>query len=170
MATLTPIPTVRGAYRLIEPIGRGTTNWPASWNWHLGTASLTLDKTITTMVQVDQPIGGGYSSSGYAVSQNVTDFPTWDWFDGVSQVGSFTGGYLITKQFSDLTVTADLDFRYWVLADNNVTVNSRETWLIGDAGSTQTIPSGRTLFIDVEIRVTVNSPWGLEVIMKYWIV
>lgn len=156
---ITAIPTVRGAYRLAELFARGSGNWPASWNWHLGTNATTLTNASVTMAAATQPTGGGYSSSGYALAQNSTDFPTWDFFDGVTQIGIFEGGYTFTKQLSLAASGGNIDFQYWILADNNVTVNSRELYTIGDAGKTETISDGKTGFFDIEIRVTVNSPF-----------
>lgn len=152
--TIVAVPTVRGEYRFIECMARGAANWPASWNWHLATAAPVLDKTTVTLSEATQSSGGGYSSSGYALAQNSTDFPTWDWYDGVAQIGSFTGGYTVTKQLSLTASGGDISFRYWMLCDD-AAVGSREIYLIGDAGQTETISDGRTAFIDVEIRKTV---------------
>jgi len=136
----------------MELIARGTANWPASWNWHLATDTPALDNTIITLSEATQTSGGGYSASGVALAQNSTDFPTFDWFDGVAQVGSFEGGYTLTKQMTFLASGASVPFRYWLLCDNNVTVGSREVYYIGDAGQTETIPDGKSTFIDVELR------------------
>ena len=97
--------------------------------------------------------GNGYTSGGYQLTPNSTDFDTWTEDD--------TNDRGLVK-IKDVTWTASGGAipgsgnaaRYVVLLDDNATVASREVYCYWDLGTDVTTPNGVTLTLqDLEIRI-----------------
>ena len=98
--------------------------------------------------------GDGYTTGGYELHRDSTDFDTWTQTDGSD---------IAFVQLKDLTwvasggaipVSGD-GARWAVLTDDNATLNSREVYAYFDLVSDRSVSSGQSLTLqDTELRLT----------------
>jgi len=99
--------------------------------------------------------GNGYTTGGYSLSRNATDFDV-----GPTEVDASDYAYI---QIKDIVWTASggnlpasgNGARYAVLTDDNVTEGSRDVLAFFDLSSDRTVSTGQTLTLqNCELRLT----------------
>jgi hypothetical protein len=138
--------TNRGKFKMLGWSFRGTTR---PTNFYLIAFTAATAPTVDTNVVSDHTeiaAGNGYTTGGYQLTPNSTDFDVHTEDDGANT------GYIEIK---DVVWTASggaipasgNPARYFALTDDNVTVSAREVYASFDDGATHTASSGQTLTV-----------------------
>ena len=146
--------TNRGKYNMLDAIFRATA-LPTNFYVGLVTSATAPTQDINTFSELTEiAAGNGYTTGGYSLARNSTDFDTLTEDDG-GDVGLI--------QIKDVTWTASGGpipssgggARYAVLLDDNGTVGSREVWAYWDLVSDRSVQDGSPFtLIDLELRAT----------------
>lgn len=145
--------TNKGKAHALGVCFRGVTP-PTNYYVALVTDATVPDADTNTLSQLTEiAAGNGYTTGGYQLSRNSTDFDT------LTEDDSLDKGLV---QLKDIAWTASggsipasgSGARYAVLTDDNGTIGSREVYLWWDLTSARTATAGQTMtFQDAEISV-----------------
>lgn len=145
--------TNKGKYRVLELL-RGAT---LPTNFYVALLDDASTPTADTNVMSDLTeiaAGNGYSSGGYSLTPNATDF------DSLTENDTDDRGEL---QIKDVVWTASGGSipdtgdgaRWAVLTDDHTTVADREVWQYFDLSENRKVSDGQDLTLqDIEIRIT----------------
>lgn len=104
--------------------------------------------TLSQLTEVAQ--GAGYSSGGFSVARNSTDWPTLTENDGSTGIVK-----IVAKDWGQVAVGAGVTFplsgagaRYAVLLGPHATPGSREVFYVHDLVSDKTVSEGQELKVD----------------------
>jgi hypothetical protein len=142
--------TNKGAYNILNCTFRGGT-LPTVYKAMLATSAAAPTADTNTFSELTEVTGGtGYTAGGTSVSKNSTDFDT------LTEVDASDWSLIQMKDYAYTATGGSISsIRYFVLADDNVTVGSREVWAAWDLGSTITLTTGQTLTIqNAELKLT----------------
>jgi len=144
--------TNRGIYNLLDAIFRGATI-PTNFYIALVTSAATPSSDTNTFSELTEiAAGNGYTTGGYQLSRNSTDFDVLT-EDDINN--------LAYTQIKDVVWTASggaipgsgSGARYAVLLDDNATIASREVWAFWDLTSDRTVSDGQALTLqDCELK------------------
>lgn len=152
--------TNRGKLRLLEMALRGTYNGgslPTNLYIALVTSATAPTVDINTMSELTEiAAGNGYTSGGYSLSRNATDF------DVLTEDDSGDQAYI---QIKDVVFTASggtlpgsgNGARYAVLTDDNVTVGSREVLGWWSLGSDQQVSDTQAITLE-DLQINATTP------------
>jgi hypothetical protein len=131
-------------YELLDQVLRRST-MPTNYYVALVTSAVAPSADTNTLGQLTEiAAGNGYTTGGYQLTPNATDFDT------STEDDTNDRGYI---QLKDITWTASggsipasgSGARYAVLTDDNVTVGSREVLLYWDLGADRSVSNGQSL-------------------------
>jgi len=148
--------TNKGKYRMLGAIFRGET-LPVNFHVALVTSATVPDADTNTLSDLTEIANGqGYTTGGYQLSKNSTDFDVWTEDDdndrGLIQVKD------IGWTASGVALPASGDgARYAVLLDANATVANREVWAWWDLSSDRAVSDGQTLTLQ-NLELRLNAP------------
>jgi len=98
--------------------------------------------------------GNGYTTGGYQLTRNATDFDVWTEVDASDYALLQIKDVVWTASGGPIPASGN-GARYAVLTDDNVTQGSREVYFYWDLVSDRSVSSGQTLTLqDMETRVT----------------
>jgi|SRR3972149_8068426 len=143
--------TNRLKYNILNWIFRAQTT-PTNFYVALVTSAVAPTQDINTLSQLTEiTAGNGYTTGGYQLAKNATDFDTLTEDDtndkGIIKVKDVTW----TASGGNLPASGN-GARYAVLTDDNVTVGSREVLGYWDLTSDRTVSDGQNLTLqDLEI-------------------
>jgi hypothetical protein len=146
--------TNRGKLRTLQGF-LGNTQIPANFNIHLITPATAPTAGVDILNSLGQVAdGNGYSTAGYSLNRDTTDFDTFTEQDTGSR--SFA-------QIKDVVWTASggaipsggSGARYAVLTDANATITSRNVYYYWDLTSERTVSDGQTLTIQ-DMQINAN--------------
>lgn len=152
--------TRRGARRRDEVFFQGVAA-PANFFVAFVTSATTPTIDTVTLSQLTEVAqGAGYSSGGFSVARNTTDWPTI-----VENDGSTNLVKTIAKDWGQVAVGAGVTFplsgsgaRYAVLLGPHATPGSREVWAWFDLVSDKTVSEGQELKVDDPYVATDVTP------------
>lgn len=136
--------TNKGKFRILGIVFRGVTP-PTNFYVALVTSATAPDADTNTLSQLTEIANGnGYTTGGYQLSRNSTDF------DALTEDDSGDKGLV---QIKDVVWTASggslpasgNGARYAVLLDDNGTVGSREVYAWWDLSSDRSVSVGQTI-------------------------
>lgn len=140
-------------YKLLGWVFRTETQ-PTNFYVPLVTSTTAPTQDINTLSELTEiAAGNGYTSGGYQLSKNSTDFDVWT-EDDVNDRGLI--------QIKDITWSASggpipssgNGARYAVLTDDNGTIGSREVYAYWDLTSDRSVSDGQDLTLqDCELRI-----------------
>jgi hypothetical protein len=131
-------------YELLDQVLRRST-MPTNYYVALVTSAVAPSADTNTLSQLTEiAAGNGYTTGGYQLTPNSTDF------DVSTEDDTNDRGYI---QLKDITWTASggsvpasgSGARYAVLTDDNVTVGSRKVLLYWDLGADRSVSNGQSL-------------------------
>jgi hypothetical protein len=131
-------------YELLDQVLRRST-MPTNYYVALVTSAVAPSADTNTLGQLTEiAAGNGYTTGGYQLTPNATDFDT------STEDDTNDRGFI---QLKDITWTASggsipasgSGARYAVLTDDNVTVGSREVLLYWDLGADRSVSNGQSL-------------------------
>jgi hypothetical protein len=145
--------TNKGAYRFLSQLFRGGAI-PANLYVALVTSSPAPTADTNTLGQLTEiGAGNGYTSGGYQLTPNSTDFDTLTENDSNDRGEVLLKDIVWTASGGSIPASGN-PARYAILTDNNATVGSREVYGYWDLGSNISFASGNTLTRqDFEIRL-----------------
>lgn len=146
--------TNKGKYRILDAVFRGAT-LPSNFYVALVTSASAPDADTNIFSELTEIANGnGYTTGGYQLSLNSTDF------DSLIENDTDDRGEL---QIKDIVWTATgggipasgNGARYAVLLDDNGTIANREVWAFWDLSSDRSVSNTQTLTLqDCELRLT----------------
>lgn len=146
--------TNKGKYRMLDWVFRATAA-PTNFFVALVTSAAAPTADTNTLSQLTEIANGnGYTTGGYSLTKNSTDF------DVLNENDANDRGEIQIKDVAWTAATGSLPAsgggaRYAVLVDDNATVGSREVLAYWDLTSDRTISVGQTLTLqDLELRFT----------------
>lgn len=145
--------TRRGVYRALGVLFRGETP-PTNFYVMLITSAVSPSATTTTITAsslIEVANGNGYTTGGFQLDRNSTDFP--DFVEAAtSYVRAIDASW--TASLGDIPASGNPP-RWAVLTDDNATVGDREVWAYHDLTTTYSATSGQTITIpDIELSLT----------------
>lgn len=146
--------TNRGVYLLAAYAFRGATI-PANFYVALITSGTTPTVDTNTMADVTEiAAGNGYTSGGFQLSRNSTDFDVLS-EDDTGDLGSLQIKDIVWTASGGSIPASGNGARYAVLTDDNGTVGSREVYMWWDLTSDRSVSDGQTLTLqNCEMRLT----------------
>jgi len=155
MATLVGF-TNRGMYRILGVILRAETP-PTNFYVALVTDATAPGPDINTLSDLTEiAAGNGYTSGGYSLNRNSTDFDTWTEDDTNDEALMQVKDVAWTASGGAIPGSGD-GARYAVLLDDDGTVANREVWAYWDLGSARSVSNGQTLTLqDLELNLATN--------------
>jgi hypothetical protein len=136
--------TNKGKYRILGVTFRAETP-PTNFYVALATSAVTPDADTNTFGQLTEIANGnGYTTGGYQLSRNSTDFPDWTEVDASDWATLLMKDIVWTASGGNLPGSG-AGARWAALLDDNVTVGSREVWAWYDLTSDRTVSNGQTL-------------------------
>lgn len=146
--------TNKGKFRILDIVFRNGTE-PTNLYVALVTSAVAPTADTNTLSQLTEiAAGNGYTSGGYQLARNGTDFDT------LTENDTDDRGELQIKDVAWTAAGGNLPAsgngaRYAVLTDDNGTVGSREVWAWWDLASDRTVSDGQTLTLqNCELRLT----------------
>jgi hypothetical protein len=146
--------TNKGKYKVLGWAMRGETI-PSNFYVALVTSAVAPSADLNTFTELTEiAAGNGYTTGGYQLTPNSTDFDTWT-EDDVNDLALIEIKDIVwTAAGGTLPVSGD-GARYAVLTDNNGTVGSREVFYYWDLTSDRSVSDTQTLTLqDTTIRIT----------------
>lgn len=146
--------TNKGKFWLLNQTLRNVTE-PTNLYVALVTSATAPTADTNTLSQLTEiAAGNGYTSGGFQLTRNATDF------DVMTEDDTADSAY---AEIKDITWTASVGnlpasgngARYAVLTDDNVTVSSREVYFYWDLVADRTVSVGQTLTI-AGLRITIQ--------------
>jgi len=146
--------TNKGKYEILSWAFRGGTI-PTNFYVALVTDATAPTADTNTLSQLTEIANGnGYTTGGYQLTPNSTDFDTLTENDTDDRGELKIKDVVWTASGGNLPGSGS-GARYAVLLDDNATVGSRKVLAYWDLSSARTISSGQTLTLqDLEIRLT----------------
>jgi len=145
--------TNKGKYKVLGWSFRAETI-PTNFYVALVTSATAPNADINTLSELTEiAAGNGYSSGGYQLSKNSTDWDVWTEDDtndrGLIQIKDITW----TATGGPIPLSGN-GARYAVLTDDNATVGSREVYAYWDLVSDRSVSDGQDLTLqDCELRI-----------------
>lgn len=145
--------TNKGKYKVLGWALRGETP-PTNLKVALVTSAVAPTQDINTLGQLTEiTAGNGYTTGGFNLTRNATDFDVWTEDDtndrGLIQVKDVVW----TATGGSIPISGG-GARYAVLLDDNATVANREVYAYWDLVSDRTVSVGQTLTLqDCELRI-----------------
>ena len=146
--------TNKGKYKVLGWAMRGETI-PTNFYVALVTSNVAPTADLNTFTELTEiAAGNGYTTGGYELTPNSTDFDVWTEDDG-NDLGLVEIKDIVwTASGGSLPGSGD-GARYAVLLDDNGTVADREVYYYWDLTSNRTVSVGQTLTLqDTTIRIT----------------
>lgn len=143
--------TNRGMYNILAAIFNGV-SLPTNFYLALMTDATAFARRINLMSDMTEiAAGNGYTTGGYQLTKDSTDFPN---IDEIETGSEGDDDYAIID-LKDITWTASGGnlpgsgdgARYAVLTDDNGTVANREIWAGWDLSSARTVSNGQDLTV-----------------------
>jgi hypothetical protein len=146
--------TNRGKYRNLQAFYRNT-SIPTNLYVALCTSATTPTADTNTLSDLTQiAIGNGYTSGGYSLSRNSTDWDTLTEDDTNDRALVQAKDIVWTASGGNLPASGS-GARWAVLTDDNVTVGSRDVLHFWDLSADRTVSDTQTFTLqNLEIRVT----------------
>jgi hypothetical protein len=146
--------TNKGKYKVLGWALRAETP-PTNLYLALVTSATAPSADLNTLGQLTEiAAGNGYTTGGYQLTRNATDFDTWTETDA-SDLALVALKDIVWTASSGSIPASGGGARYAVLTDDNVTVGSREVYFYFDLVSDRTVSDGQTLTLqDCTIRAT----------------
>jgi hypothetical protein len=146
--------TNKGKYKVLGWAMRGETI-PTNFYVALVTSAVAPTADLNTFTELTEiAAGNGYTTGGYELTPNSTDFDVWTEDDGSDLALIEIKDIVWTASGGSLPGSGD-GARYAVLLDDNGTVASREVYYYWDLTSNRTVSVGQTLTLqDTTIRIT----------------
>lgn len=144
--------TNKGVYRLAG-VFRGAT-MPTNFYIALCTSATSPTVDTNTMSDLTEIAAGtGYTSGGYQLTKNSTDFDVYSEDDTNDYVEIQLKNIVFTASGGSIPNSGD-GARWAVLTDDNATVSAREIWAYYDLTSDRTVSDGQPLtLVDMTLRV-----------------
>jgi hypothetical protein len=146
--------TNKGKFRTLGVVFRAAT--PPT-NFYLALCADAVTPTVDTNVLGDlseNPNGNGYTTGGYQLNRNSTDFDTLTEDDTGDKGILKIKDVIFTASGGNLPASGN-GARWAVLTDDNGTVGSREVWAWWDLAANRVVSTGQTLsLIDCELDLT----------------
>ena len=149
--------TNKGKYNLLDIVFRGATP-PTNFYVALVTSANTPTADTNTLSDLTEiAAGNGYTSGGYQLSRNSTDFDTLTEND-TDDRGEIEIKDVVWTASGGAIPGSGNGARYAVLLDDNGTVANREVLAWWDLTSDRSVSSGQTLTLqDLELRLLAPS-------------
>ncbi|MGA2669955.1 MAG: hypothetical protein ABSF21_00840 [Dehalococcoidia bacterium] len=146
--------TNRGKYLLMGYLFRASA-LPANLYVALVTSATAPTADTNTLSQLTEiAAGNGYTTGGYQLTENATDFDVWS-EDDTSDLSKIQLKDIVWTASGGPIPASGNGARYAVLTDYNATVGSRQVIAYWDLASDRTVSSGQTLTLqDCELRIT----------------
>jgi hypothetical protein len=147
-----PGSTNRGKLRILQGYF-GNTQMPSTFQIHLLTPATAPTAGTDAMSAVTQiAAGNGYSTGGYTLSRNTTDFDTFTEQDASTSALVQIKDVAWTATGGTLPASGS-GARYAVLCDDNATLASRNVYYWWDLTSEREVSNGQTLTLqDMQIN------------------
>lgn len=144
--------TNKGKYKLLGWGYRGETI-PTNFYVALVTSAVAPTADINTFGELTEiAAGNGYTTGGYQLALNSTDWDVWTEDDANDRGLIQIKDVVWTASGGSIPDSGD-GARYAVLLDDNVTVGSREVYAYWDLTSDRTVSDGQSLTLqDCELR------------------
>ena len=146
--------TNKGKYKILGWALRGETP-PTNLYVALVTSAVAPTADTNTKSELTEIANGnGYTTGGYQLTRNATDFDVWTEVDASDYALLQIKDVVWTASGGPIPASGN-GARYAVLTDDNVTQGSREVYFYWDLVSDRSVSSGQTLTLqDMETRVT----------------
>jgi hypothetical protein len=126
-------------YELLDQVLRRST-MPTNYYVALVTSAVAPSADTNTLSQLTEiAAGNGYTTGGYQLTPNSTDF------DVSTEDDTNDRGYIQLKDITWTVPASGSGARYAVLTDDNVTVGSRKVLLYWDLGADRSVSNGQSL-------------------------
>lgn len=146
--------TNRGAYNVLNIIFRTAT---APTNFYIALCTSANTPTVDTNTLGDLTeiaAGTGYTSGGYSLDRNSTDFDTLT-EDDTNNLALIQVKNVVFTASGGSIPTSGSGARWAVLTDDNATVANREVWAYFDLSADRTVSDGQPLtLVDITLRGT----------------
>lgn len=144
--------TNKGKYRVLELLRGGTL--PTNFYVALATSAAVPGPDTNTLSELTEiAAGSGYTTGGYQITPNATDFDTLTEDDGNDRAALVLKDIVWTASGGPIPASGG-DARYAVLTDDNVTVGDREVWFWWDLGSDYGVSDTQSItLVDLTARV-----------------
>lgn len=145
--------TNKGKYHLLNIALRNGTE-PTNFYVALVTSATAPTADTNTLSQLTEiATGNGYTTGGYSLNRDSTDFDTMTEDDSADRGYAQVKDIVWTASGGNLPASGS-GARYAVLTDDNATVGSREVWAYWDLTSDRTVSTGQTLTLqNLELRL-----------------
>ena len=146
--------TNKGKYKMLGWVFRAETI-PTNFYIALATSAATPDADTNTLGQLTEIADtNGYTTGGYQLTRNSTDFPDWTETDASDLATLLLKDIVWTASGGPIPASGN-GARWAVLTDDNVTVGSREIYAWYDLVSDRTVSNGQTLTLaDITLKFT----------------
>jgi len=146
--------TNKGAYEILNMVFRGETP-PTNFYVALVTADDVPTQDTDTLGDLTEiAAGNGYSSGGYQLDRNSTDFDTLNEDDTNNKAVLQIKNVTFTASGGSIPASGN-DARYAVLTDDNATVANRKVYAWFDLGAAYSVADGDALtLVDLEVDLT----------------
>lgn len=146
--------TNKGKYKILGWALRGETP-PTNLYVALVTSAVAPSADLNTFGELTEIAdGNGYTTGGYQLTRNSTDFDTWTEVDASDKALLQIKDIVWTAADGSLPGSGD-GARYAVLLDDNVTIGSREVYLYWDLVSDRSVSVGQTLTLQ-NLEINLN--------------
>ncbi len=144
--------TNKGSYNALNIVFRNGTE-PTNFYVALVTSATAPDADTNTLSQLTEIANGnGYTTGGYQLSRNSTDFDVLTEDDGNNRGHIEVKNVTWTASGGSIPASGS-GARYAVLIDDNATVGSREVWAYFDLSSDRSATTGQTITLsDLTLR------------------
>jgi len=144
--------TNRGAYKFLDWLFRGTA-LPANVYVALVTSAVAPTADINTLGELTEiAAGNGYTTGGFSLSLNTTDFDTLTEDDTLDRALTMIKNVAWTASGGTIPASGN-GARYAILTDNNATVGSRLVLAYYDLTADYSLAAGQVLTLtDLTIR------------------
>jgi hypothetical protein len=146
--------TNKGKYKVLGWALRGETI-PDNFYVALVTSAVAPTADLNTFTELTEiAVTNGYTTGGYELTPNSTDFDVWTEDDGSDLALIEIKDIVWTASGGTIPASGD-GARYAVLTDNNASVAAREVYYYWDLTSNRSVSDTQTLTLqDTTIRIT----------------
>jgi hypothetical protein len=148
--------TNRGVKRILDIAFRAQ-NIPTHWYAVLCTDAAAPARTTNTMAELTQiATGNGYTTGGYQLTRNTTDWVDLNEDDSTHFASTVAKDVVWTA--SGGTLPSSGTARYLVITDDHATLNSREIIAYFDLGGNTSVSSGQPLTaVDLTLKLSPSA-------------
>lgn len=145
--------TNKGKYKILGWALRGETP-PTNLYVALVTSATAPSADLNTLSELTEiAAGNGYTTGGYQLSRNSTDFDVWT-EDDANDRGLVQIKDIVWTASGGPIPASGSGARYAVLTDDNATIGSREVYIYWDLVSDRQVSDGQSLTLqDCETRI-----------------